>query len=179
MIDRLRRHERIVLAGTTSSGKTTLARALSAHLGYEHIELDALHWGPKWRPRETFRDEVVAAIAGTRWIAEGNYRSVRDLVWSRATALVWLDYPFPFVLWRAFRRTLIRGVRRQQLYNDNRESLLRGLLHPGGTFWWAVRSHLRRRRETRAALGSAPFAHLEVFEIRDPSVADALIAGRV
>jgi hypothetical protein len=69
----------------------------------------------------------------------------------------------------------VRGVRRQELYNTNRESLLRGLLHPDGTFWWVVRSHLRRRRGVRAALGSAHFAHLEVFEIGDPADAAALL----
>lgn len=176
MIDRLRRHERIVLAGTSSSGKTTLARALASKLGYRHIELDALHWGPAWQPRESFRDDVAAATAGTRWIAEGNYSAVRELVWSRATALIWLNYPFAFVVRRAFWRTLMRGLRRQTLYNDNRESLLRGFFTSEGTFWWVVRSHLRRRRQVRAALGSAQFAHLEVFEIRDPADAEALIA---
>jgi adenylate kinase family enzyme len=109
VIERLRRHERIVIAGTSSSGKTTLARALAGKLGYAHIELDALHWGPRWRPQESFRDDVTAATAGTRWIAEGNYKAVRDLLWSRATALVWLNYPFPLVLRRALWRTLVRG----------------------------------------------------------------------
>jgi adenylate kinase family enzyme len=33
------------VAGTSSSGKTTLARALAEKLDYAHIELDALHWG--------------------------------------------------------------------------------------------------------------------------------------
>ena len=70
----------------------------------------------------------------------------------------------------------MRGIRRQKLYNDNRESLLRGFFTSEGTFWWVVRSHLRRRRQVRAALGDAQFAHLEVFEIRDPADADALIA---
>lgn len=176
MIERLRAHERIVIVGTSSSGKTTLARALATKLGYRHIELDALHWGPRWRPRESFRDDVVAATAGTRWIAEGNYRTVRDFVWSRATALVWLNYSFAVVFRRALWRTLTRGVLRRELYNTNRESLVRGLLHPEGTFWWVIRSHRRRRREVRAALATAEFAHLEVFEIGDPVEADALIA---
>jgi hypothetical protein len=81
-------------------------------------------------------------LAGTRWIAEGNYKSVRDLVWARATALVWLNYPYFFVV----RRALVRGV--------------------------------RRRRQMRDALAAAEFAHLEVFEIRDPAEAEALIAVR-
>lgn len=36
-------YQRIVVVGTTSSGKSTLAKALSERLGFKFIELDALH----------------------------------------------------------------------------------------------------------------------------------------
>ena len=36
--------------GTSCSGKTTLARAISQRLGLAHIELDALFWGRDWTP---------------------------------------------------------------------------------------------------------------------------------
>ncbi len=53
---------RIVVIGTTGSGKTTLAQEVAARMGLPHVELDALHWGPGWSeaPRETFR----AGVAG-------------------------------------------------------------------------------------------------------------------
>jgi len=40
---------RISVVGTTGSGKTTLARALSAQLGLPYIEMDALNWQAGWR----------------------------------------------------------------------------------------------------------------------------------
>ena len=39
---------RIVVLGTTGSGKTTVARALAQGLTIPHVELDALRWDPNW-----------------------------------------------------------------------------------------------------------------------------------
>ncbi|MDE2841397.1 MAG: AAA family ATPase, partial [Chloroflexota bacterium] len=57
--------ERVVVVGTSCSGKTTLARQLSRALGAPHIELDAIHWKPNWqsRPAEEFRQLVSEAVA--------------------------------------------------------------------------------------------------------------------
>lgn len=41
-------YRRIVIIGTTSSGKSTLAEKLAQTLGLDFIELDALHWEPDW-----------------------------------------------------------------------------------------------------------------------------------
>ena len=42
-------YHRIVVIGTTSSGKSTLAERLGAQLGMNFIELDALHWESNWQ----------------------------------------------------------------------------------------------------------------------------------
>ena len=59
-----------------------------------HIELDALHWGPNWKeaPTDVFRERVRLALQGDAWVIDGNYGKVRDIIWSRAEAIVWLDY---------------------------------------------------------------------------------------
>ncbi|MFZ1043889.1 MAG: shikimate kinase [Anaerolineales bacterium] len=52
--------KRVVVIGTTSSGKSTLARRLADQFALDFIELDALHWEPNWReaPDEVFRARV-------------------------------------------------------------------------------------------------------------------------
>src|SRR3954470_19042892 len=101
---------RIVILGRTGSGKTTLARQLAAALHVPHVELDSLYFGPDFStaPLEVLRERTSAAIAGERWVTDGNKRAVRDLVWPRADTIVWLDYPFSVSVWR-----VAQGARRR------------------------------------------------------------------
>jgi hypothetical protein len=94
--------ERILILGRTGSGKTTLARELAAALGVPHVELDSLYFGPDFSraPLSLLRERTSAAIAGDRWVTDGNKRAVRDLVWPRADTIIWLDYPAYMSFWR-------------------------------------------------------------------------------
>jgi adenylate kinase family enzyme len=164
----LAEHPRIVVVGSSGSGKTHLARALAERLGREHIELDRLHWGENWSVRAGFRDEVEKLVARDAWIIEGNYRAVRELVWSRATAIVWLNYSIGVALRRAAVRSLRRIVRREKLWGGNRETFRRAFLSHDGPFLWILQSHGRRRRQYREMLASGAYRHLTVFEARHP-----------
>jgi len=53
---------------------------------------------------------------------------VRDILWGRATTVIWLNYSFPTVFWRVFRRTMHRCVTREELWHGNRESFRLALL---------------------------------------------------
>ena len=94
---------RIVVVGTTGSGKTTVAAELAKRLHAPHVELDALHWGPAWTevPDDVFRERTLEAIARDSWVADGNYHQIRDILWPRADAILWLDYSFPVVFRQA------------------------------------------------------------------------------
>ena len=48
------RPHRILVAGTSGAGKTTVAAALSARLGIPHTDIDGLYHGPGWTPRPEF-----------------------------------------------------------------------------------------------------------------------------
>src|SRR5262245_48664772 len=175
MADRLRR---VAVVGSSCSGKTTFARALAAKLGVAHVELDALHWGPNWTPRQQdeFRARVAHAVAAADWVIDGNYAAVRDLVWTRATALVWLDFSFPLTFSRALARTFRRIVSGEELYSGNQESL-RGIVNPDWIPWWVIRTYRRRRREFRELLRRAEFAHLQVLEFTHPRQAETFLAA--
>ena len=101
--------ERILVLGRTGSGKTTLARQLAATIGVAHVELDSLYFGADLStvPLPVLRERTSAAIAGDRWVTDGNKSSVRDLVMARDT-VVWLDYPVAVSLWRLGKRAVRR-----------------------------------------------------------------------
>jgi adenylate kinase family enzyme len=171
-------HRRVVVIGSSGAGKTTFARALATMIGGAHVELDALYWGPDWTPHPDFVDRVRRATAVDRWVADGNYHQVRDDLWGRATAIVWLNYSFPLVFGRALLRTARRVLRQETLYAGNRESLLRTLVDPSAVPWWIIRSYRRRRREYRRFFEAGAMPHLELFEVRVPSEGEALLGAR-
>jgi adenylate kinase family enzyme len=161
---------RIVIMGTTGSGKTTLAAHLARHLGVPRIELDELNWRPNWTmaPREQFRVAVDVATSGPAWVADGNYRAVRDILWPRADTIVWLDYPLVVNFWRLTRRNLVRIARREELWHGNRESIRSQFFNRESLYVWAAQSHRRHRREWTALFASGDYPHLAVVRLHSP-----------
>jgi adenylate kinase family enzyme len=155
---------RIAVIGDSCAGKTTLARALAQRLGQPHVELDTLFWGPGWTMRgPAFASDVADAVAQERWVVDGNYSGVRDLVWPRATLMVWIDRPLAVHLWRALRRNVRRALRREALFGGNRETLARTFFSRESLLLWIVRTHGRRRREFTARMqerGERVWVHL-------------------
>jgi adenylate kinase family enzyme len=161
---------RIVVTGASGSGKTTLSGRLARLLGIPHVELDALHWGPNWTPapKEAFREKAAFALSGDAWVSDGGYSALRDIVWTRANALVWLDYPLPLIVNRLVMRTLHRTVGRHELWNGNRESFVEAFFSRESLFLWAIRKHREYREHYPALLESVEFAHLRSIRFRHP-----------
>jgi adenylate kinase family enzyme len=167
---------RINVVGTSSVGKTTLAAAIAELLDVPHVEMDALHWEPNWieAPPEVLRERVRVATAGDGWVVDGNYGMVRDLIWARAQAVVWLDLPLRTILWRYVRRTLRRVARRQELWSGNRERLSMHLLSRDSLLRWILTTYRMRRREYPALLAARP--DLVTVRLRSGRAADRWLA---
>jgi adenylate kinase family enzyme len=168
---------RVVVVGTSCSGKTTLADRVAQLLGAPHVELDAIHWGPDWQeaPLETFRARVREATATDGWVVDGNYSKVEDIVWRAATTIIWLNYPFPTVMWRALRRTIRRVVLREEIFSGNRETFRDAFLSRNSILWWVITSYRRRRRRLRETLSGGAYPNLTVFELRTPAGAERFL----
>jgi adenylate kinase family enzyme len=171
--------KRVVVIGTSCSGKTTFASQLADKLAIAHTELDVLHWLPDWqmRPLEDFRSLVKEVVEQDRWVIDGNYGKVRDIVWPRASHLVWLNYSFRTVFSRALSRTFRRVLSREELFGGNRESLRLALFHPESIVWWVLRTYRRRRREYPQLFQLPQNNHLEIIELKHQIEADWFIAG--
>lgn len=122
------RPSRVAVAGVSGSGKSTLARRLGVLLDLPYTELDALFHGPGWVPRPDFAAEVDALVAEDRWVCEWQYDDARPLLTARAELVVWMDLPFRVTLSRVVRRTVRRRLRREELWNGNREAPLHTFL---------------------------------------------------
>jgi adenylate kinase family enzyme len=168
---------RVVVIGSSCAGKTTFARALATARGCPHIELDELFWSADWQPKPVaqFRRLVADRAGATHWVADGNYGSAREVLWPRATTVVWLDPGLPRVFWRGLRRTAARAVNREELWHGNRESLGRTFFSRESLLLWIVTTFHRRRREFERLRASSEFAHLTWHRARGPREAGALL----
>ena len=173
------RNQRIAVVGTTGSGKTALARRISQWLDIPHVELDALYWGPHWTPNPTeiFRQRTAQVLSGDAWVVDGNYGKVRDIVWGRADAVVWLDYALPVIMWRLVWRTLHRIVTREELWSGNRERAWAQFFSHDSIFLWPLHTYRRRRREYPLLLLRPEYAHLAVVHLRSPRSAHGWLAN--
>lgn len=164
--------QRIVVFGTTGSGKSTLARRLGERLGLPYFETDALHWNPGWvpTPEPVFRAKVEEATEGPRWVTEGNYSAIRDILLSRADTAIWLDYPFPLVFSRLLKRTLTRVIDQKPICNGNHETW-RQTFSRNSILLWAFKTHWRKKRQYPELWRRYP--HLTVLRFASPSQTEA------
>lgn len=139
---------RIVVVGTTSSGKTTAAARLARLLALPHIELDRLMWQPNWEktPNELFLARVRHALDCPAWVVDGNYSEARPITWGQATTLVWLDYPLPVILWRLTTRTLRRIITRELLWGYNRETIRGAFFDKDSLYRYVLPSRKRQHQ---------------------------------
>ena len=150
-------------------------------LGSPHVELDAIYHQRGWTPLsdEEFRARVRDATAQERWVVDGNYSVVHELVWSKADTVVWFDLPYTTVMSRTIRRTVRRTLTRQELWNGNRE--------PFSNLWpfnpeksiiaWAATRHGVYRRRYSEAERDQRWAHLRFVRLRSQAEADGYLAG--
>ncbi len=163
---------RAVVVGPVGAGKTTLAKVVSERFGLPLIELDSIRFDGRWRqlPEAEFRTVVSACTNAGQWIVEGNYASVRDVLWTKADTVIWLDYSLFVVLRRLCLRTLRRLVSREDLGSGRRENVSR-LLGSRSILLWAIRSHgsLRAEYERASAIYGS---QTDVVRLHSPTDAE-------
>jgi adenylate kinase family enzyme len=174
-------YQRVVVVGVTGSGKSTLAEKLAHRFDMHFIELDALHWEPNWQeaPLEILRARVRNALQAEKWIVAGNYRSVRDLTWPRAEAVIWLDYP----LWTVFRQLTRRSVKRwwthELLWGTNYEPIWIHfkLWSKESLYNWLFQTYWRRKKEYAVLLSQPEHRHLTLIKFRHPDETERWLAS--
>ena len=168
---------RIVVIGSSCSGKSTLAKRLSQHFGVDYVQLDAIHWLPNWVERDpaTFLELLTKAIDRKSWVVDGNYRKIRHVLWERAQIIVWLNYSFRVVLWRALKRTLRRAYTKEELYSGNRESFRQSFFSKDSILLYILLNFHQKREQYRQEFKDNHFPHVHLIELRRPSEAKSVV----
>ncbi|WP_341957816.1 AAA family ATPase [Microbacterium sp. LWH13-1.2] len=174
------RPERVLIAGVTGSGKTTLARRVAEMWDLRHVEIDGLFHGENWTPRPSFIDDVRAFASEHRWVTEWQYTSkgTDAILAPRAQVVIWLDYPYRLVRRRLLRRTLARRTFRTPLWNGNVEPALwdrEGWTGENDILRW--QKNTRHKWEERMPSIEAAHPHLRIVRLGHPRELERWLAG--
>lgn len=155
---------RIMICGTSNTGKSTLAHAIGRKRELPVVHLDQLRFlpGTDWqdRPEGEFQAVHDEAILGERWVMEGNYSRYFPQRIARATGILLLiDNRFANFA-RYVRRTLFEKDRIGNL-EGNRDSLKWDMIH-----WVLVRAP-RGVERYRHVLPSSGLPYLELRSMRE------------
>jgi adenylate kinase family enzyme len=92
-VDAIRDARRILVLGSSGSGKTHFSMRLAETIGLDVIHLDAHFWRPDSQPRADaeWREIVSSLTRREAWIMDGTYERSLDLRIPRADAIILLE----------------------------------------------------------------------------------------
>ncbi len=98
--------KRILVLGSSGSGKTTFSIRLGQILQRNTIHLDAEFWQPGWvaTPQSEWRAKVASLIEADSWIMDGTYESTLDLRIPAADSVIMIESSRWTCLWRVLKR---------------------------------------------------------------------------
>jgi hypothetical protein len=91
--------------------------------------------------------------------------------------VIWLNYGFPLVLWRALTRTVRRVLTQEKLFSGNRESLRMAFFSRDSILWWVLTTFHRRRKQYRVLFDRRTSPQLVCIEFRNPTEAHEVFDG--
>lgn len=176
--------QRILIYGSSCSGKSTFGEELAALMGVPCVELDGINWLPDWVGLDkTDPDELVRrfreATAGDSWVVVGSYtRYAQEAFWPRLHTIVFLDLPRWLLIVRVLRRSWRRWRTQEQLWGTtNTESFWRQLAVWRGEdslIWWIWTNFEKRRQQVRDAKYDPRWRHIRFVHVEGTRGVEAL-----
>jgi adenylate kinase family enzyme len=162
-------YKRTIIFGSTGIGKTTMVKRIADEFSIPVIDIDTLRReaGKSESPEQVFSFLVADRVRGETWIIDGSYTSVQDILWSRAEAIVWLDFSFGVFLSRLIKRSLYRIFIRKKS-----EKPVKARNQPAseraGNYLRAILTGKQRRERYFATLYNSKHTHLHIIRLTSP-----------
>ncbi len=98
--------KKILVIGSSGSGKSTFSRRLGEVTGIEIIHLDKLHWKPNWTEpsKDEWKETLEKAMRGAAWIMDGNYSGTLEMRLAVCETVIFLDMPRTVCVYRVLKR---------------------------------------------------------------------------
>ena len=158
---------RINVVGTSGSGKSTFAKSIAKKFNAPYVQLDELHWKPNWEESsdEEFFPKLEKALLSDMWILDGNYTRTIPIKWKRVQMVVYLDLPFHVVLYRIVKRSLLRGIRKEDLWHGNRETVWKHLFTSDSMILWTIRTFKKNRKKYPELFARKEYSHIKFVRL--------------
>jgi adenylate kinase family enzyme len=169
---------KINVIATSGSGKTTFVKELATILDFPYIEMDALSWKDNWQVSsdEEFFEKLESALQQNKWVLDGNYHSQTQHIKSKyVDTIIWLDYPFPLVLWRVVKRSIARLIDQEPMWGtNNRESFRQSFMSRKSIILWSITSYPRMKKRYSKLFETNP-KNLNLIRLKSPKEAKAFL----
>lgn len=142
-------YKRVLIIGSSGSGKTSLGRLLSQSWGMPFFDLDDVAWLPNWILQDPQKEKaaVEQAVENEKWIIVGNYSRHKPLIWPKAELIIWLDLSLLICLKRALFRALNNLYHHKSFCNGNFESISRLCsLSDRSIIYWILKNYKRKKK---------------------------------
>lgn len=164
--------KKVIVIGTTGSGKSTFARKLAVKINASYISLDLLFWKANWQATEDdeFFPKIREAISADTWIVDGNYFRTQEITWAQADTIIWIDLPFWLTFYQCFTRGLDRALSKQELWpgTGNVESFSR-MLSKDSILLWLIKTYKRNKIRYEQKEREAKAMGLSFYRLRSRS----------
>ena len=99
---------KILVIGSSGSGKSYFSKRLGEQLGIEVIHLDRLYWLPNWTEpsKEDWRATVEKILESDQWIIDGNFGGTMEMRVAAADTIIFIDLSRVLCLWRVIKRRI-------------------------------------------------------------------------
>ena len=92
--------------------------------------------------------------------------------------VVYLDLPFHIVLYRIIRRSLLRGIKNEELWHGNKETLWKHLFTRDSMILWTIKRFSMNRKRYTELFEKPEYLHIKFVRLcSDKEVEDFVTHG--
>ncbi|EQC48910.1 AAA domain protein [Bacteriovorax sp. BSW11_IV] len=161
--------KKILVIGTSGSGKSTFANKLSKKLSIPHFQLDALQFKDNWEIKEDseFFSAIENSLKNDSWIIDGNYGRTHHLTWPKADTVIWIDLPLWLTLYQNFSRSFKRALTKEIIWEglNNRESF-KMLFSKESVTLWALKTYKTNRERYTHRMSDPKLSHIKFHHLK-------------
>lgn len=161
--------KKIIVIGTTGSGKSRLASSLSQGLNIPHYQLDAFQFIANWEivSDDVFFAKIKKATESDSWIIDGNFAKTHHLTWPYADTVIWIDFPLTVTLYQNISRTLKRIITREEIWKGtgNRESW-KMLFSKDSIVLWLFKTYHSNIKRYEERFNDSNYSHIRFLRLR-------------